>query len=573
MAYLPAEQGEHFRINLYDHGSGLAVADFDGDGKDDIYFTTQFGQNALYRNRGDGTFEDVTERAGVALGDRVCVGATFADTRNNGRQDLYVTSTRGGNVFFRNQGDGTFMDATREAGLTHVGHSSVALFFDYDNDGFLDLLVTNTARWTNDYDPERRYFPGKSLFGGDFLYSPKEWNILYHNNGDGTFTNVTAKSGLKGRGWSGDVVVFDYDGDGYLDVLITCMFGPSQLYRNNHDGTFTDVTRETLGYTSFGGTGARAFDFNNDGRLDLFIVDMHSDMWMDLDSRHESRYLAQKGQRKKYPHVFGPWADRRAEPAEVEDRNIANIFQFRLEEVVFGNTFFKNLGGGKFKEMSDRANLETFWPWGIATGDFDNDGHEDVFIPSGMGYPFYYWPNQLLMNNGDETFSDRAEELGIEPPERGLYLDEQIGGEKACRSSRSAAVADFDGDGRLEIVTNNFNDRPYYFRNQLPRANYVAFRLRGTRSNRDAIGAVVRLYAGKEVMTRQVCPVGGYLAQSSKTVHFGLGKRTRIDRVEIRWPSGLIQELPAPAINKLHEVVEKGKKGDGARDGRGKAAP
>src|SRR5439155_4353520 len=177
------------------------IADFDSDGHDDLYFTNQLGPNALYRNNGDGTFTDVTDKAGVGVGDRICVGAAFADTRNNGRQDLYVTSTRGGNLFFRNRGDGTFQDATREAGLTHVGHSQGALFFDYDNDGYLDLLVTNTAKWTLDSDaPRPHFFPGKDLGLGDFLNSPKEWNILYHNNGDGTFTDVTATSGLKGRG-------------------------------------------------------------------------------------------------------------------------------------------------------------------------------------------------------------------------------------------------------------------------------------------------------------------------------------------------------------------------------------
>src|SRR5215831_10068251 len=258
MTFLAAEQGENFKGNLYDHGCGVAIADFDGDGYDDIYFTNQFGRNALYRNNKDGTFTDVTEKAGVGVGDRVCVAAVFADTRNNGRQDLYITSTRGGNLFFRNQGDGTFKEATKEAGLDHIGHSQGALFFDYDNDGYLDLLVTNTAEWTLDYDAQRHYYPGKSLFEGDLLTkSPKEWNILYHNNGDGTFTDVTAKSGLKGRGWSGDATILDYDDDGHPDVFIASMFGPSQLYRNNGDGTFTDVTRKVLGRTSCGGTGAR----------------------------------------------------------------------------------------------------------------------------------------------------------------------------------------------------------------------------------------------------------------------------------------------------------------------------
>src|SRR5262245_15292258 len=148
MHFLPNEQGEKFKINLYDHGAGLAVGDYDGDGRDDLYFCNQLGANALYRNRGDGTFADVTAAAGVGLADRVAVAATFADYDNDGDQDLFVTSTRGGNVLFRNKGDGSFEDVTKQAGLTHVGHSQTAVFFDYDGDGRLDLFLTNTAGWT-----------------------------------------------------------------------------------------------------------------------------------------------------------------------------------------------------------------------------------------------------------------------------------------------------------------------------------------------------------------------------------------------------------------------------------------
>jgi enediyne biosynthesis protein E4 len=192
----------------------------------------------------------------------------------------------------------------------------------------------------------------------------------------------------------------------------------------------------------------------------------------------------------------------------------------------------------------------------VATGDFDNDGNEDVFITSGMGYPFYYWPNHLMMNNGDGTFRNEAATLGIEPPTGGIYLEEKLGGKPAARSSRSAVVADFDGDGRLEIVTNNFNGRPYYFANRFPRRNYVEFRLTGTKSNRDAIGAVVRLWAGNKVMVRQVNPAGGYLAQSTRLVHFGIGDWSQVDSIAIRWPRGIRQTLRNPAINTLHEVRE-----------------
>src|SRR5262249_13449127 len=225
----------------------------------------------------------------------------------------------------------------------------------------------------------------------------------------GTCTDVTKKAGLAGKGWGGDVAVFDYNEDGHLDVLVTCMFGASQLYKNNGDGTFTDVTRQTLGKTSWGGLGAKAFTSKNDGRLDLLIVDMHSDMWMGLDYAHRSEEIAEENAGKKFPWPLGP--------LELTDEGRLWL-RTTGKDVLFGNTFFKNLGKGRFQECCDKVGLETFWPWGIATGDFDNDGLEDVFLPSGMGYPFYYWPNTLLMNNGNGTFTDRAAEAGIEPPPR-----------------------------------------------------------------------------------------------------------------------------------------------------------
>jgi hypothetical protein len=554
MRFLRNEQGETFKVNLYDHGCGVAVADFDGDGLDDIYFVNQLGPNALYRNKGDGTFEDVAAAAGVALGDRICTAATFADYDNDGLPDLYVTSTRGGNVLFKNLGNGKFKDVTKEAGLTHVGHSQTAVFFDYDNDGYLDLFLTNSAEWTSSsYDESNRYWVGKGLRGG-VVESPVEYNVLYHNNGDGTFTDVTAKVGLKGRGWAGTAAAFDYNGDGRMDLFVTSMFGRSQLYRNDGDH-FTDVTADVLGRTPWGALGAKVLDLDNDGRLDLFVVDMHSDMWMDLDRSHRSLAYVQESWNKKFPYLSGPRAYMQPGAIENERRLLARMGT-KHEELLFGNACYHNDGGGKFTEISDQAGLETFWPWGIADGDFENNGLVDIFIPAGMGYPFYYWPNSLMMNQGDGTFQDMATKLGIEPPARGEFLPEEIAGKEAPRSSRTAAVADFFGDGRLCIVVNNFNDQPYFFKNEGPRRNYVEFRLRGTKSNRDAIGAVVRLYQEGKIMTRQVQSGCSYLSQSSRIVHFGLGDHPKIDRVEITWPSGRRQVLDHVALNCRQDVVE-----------------
>lgn len=553
MNFLPNEQGEKFKINLYDHGCGVAVGDCDGDGKEDIYFVNQLGKNALYRNRGDGTFEDITDKAGVALGDRICVAATFADYDNDTHLDLYVTSTRGGNVLFRNLGNGKFADVTKEAGVALVAHSQTAAFFDFDNDGLLDLFVTNTAEWTlPQLDPISRYYPGFADFW-EMAASPKESNVLYRNSGDGKFTDVTAKAGLKGEGWGGDVAIFDFDGDGRLDLFVTNMFGANQLYRNNPDGAFTDVTKATLGKTSWGAIGAKAFDYNNDGTLDLLIADMHSDMWLRSLQDAETIAKAKKYAKTRFRYVTGPYA---AGGTDAMELRFVESFDIRYQDVLFGNTLFRGKAKGGFEEIAETANLETFWPWGIGTGDFDNDGFEDVFFPSGMGYPYFYWPNALMMNNRDGTFADRSEALGIEPPARGINLDEKIGGKPAARSSRCVAVADFDNDGRLDLVTNNFNDKPYFFANRLPKKNWLALRLQGTKSNRDAVGALVTIKVGQETLVRQVHAAGGYLSHSSRTAHFGLGDRTAVEEVSIRWPSGHEQTLARPELNRLHTVVE-----------------
>ena len=548
MAFLPGEQGENFKINLYDHGAGVALADIDGDGDDDVYFCNQLGPNRLFRNNGDGTFVDATTSV-IAMADRISVCAVFNDVDNDGDQDLFVTSTRGGNAMFRNDGTGTFTDVTKESGLELVAHSQGAAFFDADRDGDLDLLVTNTARWTfGRASPRQKYYEGAA----DLLKlveSPIEHNVYYRNKGDGTFENATAGSGLKGVGWGGDIAVFDYDEDDDFDVFVTNMFGRSALYRND-GGTFTDVTRATLGKTPWGTVGARAFDYDGDGRLDLFLVDMHSDMWCQPETDP-----GQVEEKKKYKAIFG----RRMEDPTFNKKMegyYAQKMKVPYADVFFGNGLYRNLGGGRFEETSDKAGVETWWPWGIAAADFDNDGDVDAFLPTGMGYPFFFWRNYMLVNNGDGTFTDRAVETGVEPPPGGPVLGE-IGGKPAVRSSRAAAVADLDGDGRLDLVVNNFNDKPYVYRNDWPQRAWVAFRLEGTgKSNRDAIGAVIRIQAGGKSYVRLLQAAGGYLAQSSKTVHFGLGDAKRIDRCQIQWPSGRRHLIITPKINHVHKVRE-----------------
>ncbi|MHC4959195.1 MAG: CRTAC1 family protein [Planctomycetota bacterium] len=548
MSFLPGEQGANFKINLYDHGSGVAVADCNGDGHDDLYFCNQLGPNKLFHGNGDGTFRDMTEASGpVGLGFRISVTATFNDIDNDGDQDLFVTSTRGGNVLFKNDGTGRFTDVTEQAGVAWVGHSQGATFFDADNDGDLDLFVTNTARWTTDvYHPRERYYEGVPTIL-TLMESVIEHNVFYLNRGDGTFTNATKEANLAGVGWGGDTAVFDYDEDGDSDLFVCNMFGQSLLYRNDGKARFEMVTREALGKTPWGSVCARAFDIDNDARLDLYVVDMHSDMWMPIG------YPAERiEESRKYNNPFGPMDPGFDPEAHREFMERASI---NMDDVFFGNGLYRNKGGGRFEEISDKAGAETFFSWGIADGDFDNDGDVDMFLASGMGFPYFYRRSYMLMNDGAGTFSDASGTTGIDPPPGGKVFG-RIAGRESVRSARSAAVLDVDGDGRLDLVVNNFNSRANLFVNRWPQRSWVGLRLTGTKSNRDAIGAVVRVKVGGKTLVRIVQAAGGYLAQSSKTLHFGLGDAAGVESCEIRWPSGRVQALELKNINRVHAVTE-----------------
>ncbi len=551
--FFRSEQGENYRMNQYDHGSGVLVADVNGDGRMDIYFLDFLGPNALYINKGDFKFEDIAKKAGVDLPEDVSVGGAFGDYDNDGDEDLYVTTYHTGNHLFRNRGDGTFEEVTQKAGAGHVGHSSAALWFDYDLDGDLDLYCSNIGTFTTaETSPDAPYarkginLPLNSILGSPEAPHGGEADILFRNNGDGTFTDVTARSGIKSEQWNGDATVADYDLDGYPDLYTTNMFGENNLLHNNGDGTFTNVTRAVLGRTSWGSMGALFFDATNDGKPELYVVDMHSDMWTHNDPDGEV------DPQEKYDTPRGKLASGWKMVRKPEDT--------QAKWVLFGNTFFQNLGQGKFQEQSGSAGLETFWPWGLTAADFDGDGWVDVFVASGMGYPYSYWPNQLLMNTGKGAhFVESARVAGIEPPVRGEYIEGlKIKGMACARSSRSAATADFDGDGDEDLVTNNFNHEPYLFRNDSPSRHYLQIRLRGKKANRDGFGARVKVVSQDLVQYREAHSTGGYLTQSSPVLHFGLGAGNQVDRVEVIWPGSKKPQVKLrPKIDSLLVIEQE----------------
>ena len=536
--HIEEDAGYHYKPVHYDHGNGIAVADVDGDGLYDIYFVNQVGGNELWKNLGGGKFKNITKEAGVGLPDRISVTASFADIDNDGDPDLFVTTVRGGNVLFENDGHGHFKDISKEAGVDLVAHSSGAVFFDYDNDGLVDLLVCNVGKYTSDERwPDGAYVGLPDAFFGHLYPERFEYPVLYKNMGHNRFKEVTAEVGLRPESWSGDASFADLNGDGWPNLFILNMQGHSHYFENEEGKRFVDKTDQYFPKTPWGTMGIKFFDYDNDGRMDLFLTDMHSDMMGNRKPDEEKL--------KTPPQSITP-----------DDR-----LGGKRDTFIFGNAFFHNLGGGQFDEISDRLGVENYWPWGVSVGDLNADGWDDIFISSGMSFPYRYGINSMLLNNRGERFLDAEFLLGIEPRRGGLThtpwfeLDcSKAGlGKKPCegqageitvmasRSSRSSVMFDLDNDGDLDIVTNDFNSEPQVFISDLAQRrpiHWLKVALIGTTSNHDGLGATVRVRAGGRVYTKYNDGKSGYLSQSVLPLYFGLGDTKKIDRVEVDWPSG-----------------------------------
>ena len=492
-------------------GSGCAFVDFDNDGLLDIYLvsaadlpgfhSTKPPTNTLYRNNGDGTFTDVTDRAGVGQAG-YGTGITAGDYNNDGLVDFYVTNF-GANVLYRNNGDGTFTDVTGEAGVSDARWSAGAAFADYDNDGFLDLYVTNYCDFRFE-DHKTCHEQGVEVYCG-----PEEFNglpdTLYHNNGDGTFSDVTQKAGVynaKGKGMS--VIWADYDNDRDLDIFVANDGTENFLYQNNGNGTFTDVAwmagveSDERGNPQ-GSMGVDFGDYNNDGTLDLVVTN----------------------------------------------------FQRQL------NAVYRNDGDGFFTDAAFIVGLGYSLPyvsWGTGFFDFNNDAQRDLFIANGHiqnaieqydKSSTYLQPNQLLLNDGVGRFVNTSAEAGA-----GLQIS---------KASRGVAFGDYDNDGDIDILINNAHDTPDLLRNDTNGDyHWISIKTIGTKSNRDGIGARIQVRVGDLTQTAEVRSGASYMSQNDMRVHFGLGAAEKIDRIEVRWPSGIVDVLEDVLPNQILDVREGG---------------
>jgi hypothetical protein len=491
-------------------GSGCAFLDYDRDGWQDILLINGADWPGhkknrttlrLYHNNGNGTFTDVTARAGLDV-ELYGMGVAVGDYNNDGFPDILVTCV-GQNRLFRNTGKGTFLDVTNASGLgKREGFSTSALWFDYDRDGLLDLFVCNYVKWS----PERDVFC--SLDGKHKSYCTPEayrgetcW--LFHNRGDGTFEDVTAASGIfDSSSKSLGVALLDGNHDGWPDLLVANDTQPNKLYRNQHNGTFKDVAVEAgLAFSSEGkaraGMGIDVADFENSGSSGIAITNFDNEMI--------GLYRATG---KGYEDIAAQ----------------AGVAMASRNSLGFGCVFLD-------------VNLDGWLDFAVA------NGHIDETVRNIRGNVGYAQPPQLFLNNGKANFRDVAAEVA--------------GGFDQPKVGRGLAYADFDRDGDLDLLLTTNNGPSYLYRNdQLNGNRSVRFRLVGTKSNRDAIGAIARVFTAGMTQSRMVKGGSSYLSQSELPVTFGLEKRDRIDRVVIDWPSGRTEEYKNLASGRCYECTE-----------------
>jgi hypothetical protein len=556
--YYPAFLTTPLKFAMIRYGpAGISTVDYDNDGFYDVFIPDGV-ESKLFRNLGDGRFEDVTERAGLAGLDGVSV-ALFADYDNDGHKDLFVSRTFKHNQLFHNNGDGTFTDVTKRSGVGEDCCTTVASWADYDNDGFLDLYVG-------------RYLDPRKSIPTTFYARNGEGNQLYHNNGDGTFTNVTQKSGVGDPGLCLGTVFGDYDDDGYPDLYVVNDFGRKTLYHNNRDGTFSDVTVKAGALAYGAGMSASFADYDNDGKLDLYCTNIRSEHAWYAASPTVNRYMIDSWRQ-------GVWKSDMPLYWEIFRQSgfgFVGVFQ----QMASGNTLLRNKGDGTFEDVTQKAGANPVgWFWGASFGDFDNDGWQDIYAADGWVYgdpdteieleflnnvvthqdvyktgrffdPQYFgrrswhgWErNRHLRNNGDGTFS----EIGL------------AAGTDLLTNSRGVAVADFWNRGVLDIVVAASADRHALLRNEIgDQRNWLEVELVGVKSNRDAVGArVTTLVKGKRQM-REVVLGDGYGSQNSLRQHFGLGDEKAVDELTVRWPrSGVVQTFRDVIANRIIEITE-----------------
>ena len=562
---------EHKRDH-YDHGTGVSAADVDGDGRTDLYFVSQLGSSRLYRNLGSGRFEDMTVEAGLLMQDAIAVAASFADIDNDGDPDLFLTTVRHGNRLFENLSKGHFRDITEAAGVGYVGHSSGAVFFDYDRDGRLDLFVSNVGRYTTDQKGRGGYYVGlNDAFSGHLYPDRAESSILYRNLGGNRFRDVSKSTGLVDWSWTGDATPMDVNSDGWTDLYVLSMQGANHLWLNDGGKRFHDASSQFFPATPWGAMGVKVFDYNGDGRLDLFVTDMHSDMHTNLAPTDMAG------------------EERKSDTAAMKEK----FFPEGKAGLVYGNALFANRGG-TFVEVSDAAGVESYWPWGPSVDDLNADGWDDIFIASSMNYPYRYQPNALLINEEGRRFFPVEFLLGVEPRPTGettkvwFTLDckgsdfnhinclgcsrpgphdptcgpiDKAGHRQAIGTlgSRSAVILDLDGDGDLDIVTQEFGSEPRVLISDLSTrrsVHWLDVTLTGSKSNREGLGTLVTIVLpGGRRLVKTMDGRSGYLAQSALPLYFGLGEATQADRIEIEWPSGTKQTVAGPLLSGQRVVV------------------